>query len=45
MRVRKLVSMAEFVLLCEDNPTGGMSLLPCSFISFFSRKGDTAEGV
>lgn len=35
--------LLEFVLLCEDNPTGGMRLLPCSFISF-NRKGGAAAG-
>lgn len=32
------------MLLCVNNPTGGMRLLACSFTSAFNRKGDTAAG-
>lgn len=35
--------LLEFELLCDDNPTGGMRLLSCSFMSL-NRKGDTAAG-
>lgn len=36
--------LTECMLLCVNNPTGGMRLLACSFTSAFNRKGDTAAG-
>ena len=36
--------LREFVLLCEDNPTGGMRLLPCSFTFVFNREENMAAG-
>ncbi len=41
---KQMSTCLEFVLLFEDNPTGGMRLQPCFFISVFIRKGDTAAG-